>query len=136
MPQSENLLGTKEFARKAGVSASTISKWLRSGKLKGIKQNGKWMIADAELNTIEAAKSDKSGQATVTKTRAAAAKPHKSAGKSFSIEKFSAMTYLTEFGVKKWIKEGKISTTRDASGQPLIDAANLDNTNIKRLIRN
>ena len=139
MPQSENLLRTKEFAKKAGVSASTISKWLRSGKLKGIKQNGKWMIADAELKTIEVARSDKPHKAAATKTKAAAAKTaaklHQSSGKGFSIEKFSAMTYLTEFGVKKWIKEGKISITRDATGQLLIDIANLDNANIKRLIR-
>ena len=139
MPQSEKLLSTHEFAKKAGVSPGTISRWLRSGKLKGKKQSGKWMIEAGELNAVAGNKShEKKEKSSVKK---AAAKPEasepkaRSYGKTLSVEQFSAMTYLTEFGVLKWVKQGKLSSTRDGSGQPRIDASNLDNPSMKHLIR-
>lgn len=139
MPQTENLLSTQEFAKKAGVSASTVSKWLRSGKLKGKKQSGKWMIAAGELDALGGTKPPAPKKKSVakgadTKPEAAALKT-KSSGKTFTIEEFSAITYLTEFGVRKWVKQGKLTVTRDESGQPCIDAANLENASIKHLIR-
>jgi predicted site-specific integrase-resolvase len=140
MPQTEKMLSTQEFAKKAGVSAGTVSKWLRSGKLKGKKQSGKWMISASELNTVAGTKTPAPKKKPAGK--GAAAKPQaaspitKSTGKTFSVEEFSAMTYLTEFGVRKWIKEGKVTFTPDESGQPCIDAANLENALIKHLIRN
>ena len=139
MPQSEKLLSTQEFAKKAGVSASTVSKWLRSGKLKGKKQSGKWMIEADELNAVAGTKSHEPREKSAIKKAAAkseAAKPEaNSYGKTLSVEEFSAMTYLTEFGIHKWVKEGKLSSTRDGSGQPRINASNLENPSMKHLIR-
>lgn len=139
MPQSEKLLSTQEFAKKAGVSAGTVSKWLRSGKLKGKKQSGKWMIDASELNAVGAAVSlDPKEKSAVKKASAKpkAAEPKaKSFGKTLSVQEFSALTYLTEFGVLKWVKQGKLSSARDESGQPRIDASNLENPSMKHLIR-
>lgn len=134
MPQSETLLNTQDFAKKAGVSAATVSKWLRSGKIKGEKQGGKWMIAASELGTLQGSPPPRSTKTTADKPKTDD-KPKKPVGHSYSIEEFSAMTYLTEFGVKKWIKQGKLSIRRDEAGPPRIDAANLDSPNVKRLIR-
>ncbi len=139
MPQSEKLLSTQEFAKKAGVSAGTVSKWLRSGKINGSKQGGKWMIAAGELNGVGGTKTAASKKKTPAKSSIAQPKPQaqktRPSGKTFTIGEFSAMTYLTEYGVQKYIKEGKLIISRDASGQPCIDAANLENTSIKHLIR-
>lgn len=139
MPQSATLLSAKEFAMKAGVSAGTVSKWLRSGKLKGKKQSGKWMIEASELNAVGGTQSlDPKKKSTAKKAAAeprAAVPKTTSSAKTYSIEEFNAMTYLTEFGILKWIKEGKLSYTRDESGQPRIDASNLENVSIKHLIR-
>lgn len=139
MPQSEKMLSTQEFAKKAGVSAGTVSKWLRSGKLKGKKQSGKWMIAASELSSLGETQSLDVNKESAPKKAAAkpktAAPKAKSSGKTFTVEEFSAMTYLTEFGILNWIKQGKLSFTRDKSGQPHIDASNLDNASIKHLIR-
>ncbi len=139
MPQSEKLLSTQEFAKKAGVSAGTVSKWLRSGKLKGKKQSGKWLIDASELSAVGGHQSLEPNEKpaapkTAAKPKAAAPKT-KSSAKTFTVEEFSAMTYLTEFGILKWIKQGKLSFTLDESGQPRIDASNLENPSLKHLIR-
>lgn len=139
MPQSEELLSTQAFAKKAGVSAGTVSKWLRSGKIKGMKQSGKWVIDAAELSAVGGTKSsDPKKQSVAKKTAAkppAAASKAKSNKKTYTVEQFSAMTYLTEFGILKWVKQGKLSSTRDESGQPRIDASNLEEPSMKHLIR-
>lgn len=134
MPQSKMLLNTQDFAKKAGVSAGTVSKWLRSGKIKGEKQGGKWMIAASELEMLQDATPSRSSKTTAGEPKTKN-QPTKPVGHSYSIEEFSAMTYLTEFGVKKWIKEGKLSIRRDETGTLHIDAANLENPDVKRLIR-
>jgi predicted site-specific integrase-resolvase len=139
MPQSENMLSTQQFAKKAGVSASTVSKWLRNGKIQGKKQSGKWMIDTGQLDAVGGTPSpDPKKKSAAKKTAAkpeAAAPEAISSSKTFTLEQFSAMTYLTEFGVRKWIRQGKLSFTRDESGQPRIDASNLENASIKHLIR-
>lgn len=139
MPQSEKLLSTQAFAKKAGVSAGTVSKWLRSGKIKGKKQSGKWLIDIGELSVAGRTKAfdpkkKSAAKKAAAKPKAAASKA-KSSGKTYSVEEFSTMTYLTEFGVLKWIKQGKLSFTRDESGQPRIDASNLENSSIKHRMR-
>jgi predicted site-specific integrase-resolvase len=139
MQQSEKLLSTQEFANKAGVSAGTVTKWLRSGKIKGMKQSGKWMIDAGELSAVGGGQSFDSKKLSAAKEAdakpEASARKAKSSGKTFTVEEFSAMTYLTESGVLNWVKQGKLSSTRDESGQPRIDASNLENASIKHLIR-
>ena len=55
--------------------------------------------------------------------------------KTYSVAEFSAMTYLTDFGVMDWLKKGRIKGIQDETGEWRIDAANLEITNIKRLLR-
>lgn len=45
------------------------------------------------------------------------------------------MTYLTPFGVERYLKEGRLSGTRSASGQWQVDGVNLDKGDIQRLVR-
>ena len=48
---------------------------------------------------------------------------------------FVAMTYLTEFGVREWLRKGLITGQQGADGEWEIDAANLEATHVKRLVR-
>jgi excisionase family DNA binding protein len=141
MSGSNDSLTTQQFARKAGVSASTVSKWIRTEKIKGEKIGGKWMIPAAEISKISTAPPPNTtpGSAAVTgqKNRPSAVpSPTPKAGaKSYSIKEFSELTYLTEFGVEKWLREGRLIPAADGSDQPRVDASNLDRPTIKRLVR-
>jgi hypothetical protein len=64
----------------------------------------------------------------------AAPKPTKAA-KFFTVAEFADMTYLTEYGVMRWLKEGKLKGQQDEKGEWQIDAANLEVPNVKRLVR-
>lgn len=55
--------------------------------------------------------------------------------KAYTVKEFSEMTYLTEFGVQKWLKQGRLIAAKGESGQPLVDSSNLEVPDIKRLIR-
>ena len=64
------------------------------------------------------------------------AKPAKvPAGKGIPLDEFVSMTYLTANGVKKWLKQGRLTGSQDGSGQWMIDAANLEVLDVKRLVR-
>ena len=41
-------LTTSEFAKLTGVPAASITKLIRDGKLKAVKEGGKWMIAKSQ----------------------------------------------------------------------------------------
>ena len=128
------VLSTREFAGKIGVSPSTVTKWLRSGKIRGRKRNGRWQIPPQELSQfkIQPMKSPPSEQRLQTKSQAAESTASQSV---LTIAQFSEMTYLTEFGVKKWLKQGRLVRAVDGFGNPGVDAVNLENPLIKRLIR-
>lgn len=134
MSSLKKYLTTQEYAEKAGISASTVSKWLRSGKLKGEKQNGKWVIP------VEQSGAETGAAPEVSKTAQSPNAPKKTTdpkpGKLYSIETFSAMTYLTEFGVEKWLKEGRLKGIKDKSGQWQVSAESLELVNVQRLLRN
>jgi predicted site-specific integrase-resolvase len=136
MSGSLDHLSTQEFAKKAGVSASTVSKWLRTDKISGQKKNGKWIISSAELSKVTS-----SPKGSTQKTSGSAppkvspsSKP-KPGAKNYTIQEFSEMTYLTAYGVKKWLKEGRLAGVSGKSGQPLVSADNLDLPHVKKLIR-
>lgn len=131
MSGSQDYLTTQEFAKKAGVSASTVTKWLRSNKINGKKKSGKWMISPGELAKLT---STQRGETEKPSETPSLSKSH-SGAKAYSIQEFSAMTYLTEYGVSKWLKEGRLKGASDDSGQPLVASSNLEDPNIKRLIR-
>jgi hypothetical protein len=66
------------------------------------------------------------------------AKPAKgtaSAAKAYSLAEFVKMTYLTEKGVKAWLKQGRLSGRQNETGEWMVDAANLDAPYVKRLVR-
>ena len=55
---------------------------------------------------------------------------------SYTLDEFSAMTYLTPFGVQQWLKQGRLKGSRDDKGQWRVDGSNLMNGDIRRLLRN
>ena len=137
MATSNDMLTTQQFAEKASVSASTVSKWLRERKIEGVKQGRKWMISVEQLSKMTA--TGKAASKTQPAAKASAAAPAtRSAGengKGYSIDQFSEMTYLTPFGVERYLKEGRLTGSRDSSGEWIIDADNLDRGDIKHLVR-
>lgn len=135
MAKPGNLLNAQEFAKNAGVSAATVSKWLRQGTIEGKKINGKWSVSSAELDKVNRSKKNSkpsTSTARQPKTKLPEAKP---AAKSFSIQEFCDMTYLTMFGVEKWLKEGRLTKVTDAHGQVRVDALSLENPYVKRMLR-
>jgi hypothetical protein len=55
--------------------------------------------------------------------------------KFFSIAEFADMTYLTEYGVMQWLKQGKLKGQQNEKGDWQVDASNLEVPNVKRLVR-
>ena len=136
MTKSDALLTTREFAQKAGVSAGTVSKWLRKGTINGEKNSGKWLIAAAELSKLAQNPDNTSPTSEQPASLPHAGSPEAGAeGTSYSIQEFSDMTYLTPWGVQQWLKEGRLKKIVDAEGQLRVDGFNLDNPDIKRLLR-
>lgn len=136
MPDPNKFLSTQEFAKQAGVSPSTISKWLRSNKINGHKQGRKWMIPVDEIAKISQSKPSKATKQPTAEPQETNPSPKTKTGdKTYSIEEFSAMTYLTEYGVKKWLKEGRLIGCVDGSGNPMVDAQSLESANVQRLLR-
>ena len=58
-----------------------------------------------------------------------------SAAKAIPLADFVNMTYLTENGVKEWLKKGRLTGQQNEAGEWMIDAANLEAPDIKRLAR-
>ena len=67
--------------------------------------------------------------------KAKPAKAKTSAAKTISLADFVSMTYLTENGVKEWLKQGRLTGLQADSGEWMIEAANLEVPDIKRLMR-
>jgi hypothetical protein len=131
MGQNETFLTAKEFASRSGLTASQVTKMLREKKIKGEKKSGKWMIPASELPTGGGA------SAPAKPKKAPTQKPAAPAGnlKAYSIAAFSRMTYLTETGVTRWLKQGRLQGRQNADGQWTIDAASLELPGIKHLLR-
>jgi hypothetical protein len=51
MAKQTTSMTSSEFAKAAGVSAASISKLIRDGKLKAKKESGKWMIPQNQLDS-------------------------------------------------------------------------------------
>lgn len=138
MTDPKGLMTSQQFAKHAGVSSSTVSKWLRSGKVKGVKQGGKWMIsADQLVNAAPTEPETKPAPPAAGKKSPPAINAPKStsAPRAYSIEEFSAMSYLTTFGVERYLKEGRLTGTKDSSGRWVVDHANVERPEIQRLLR-
>ena len=59
----------------------------------------------------------------------------KPADKAYTIAEFATLTYLTKFGVKEWLKIGRLTGRQAPGGEWLIDAANLQLPVLKHLVR-
>jgi hypothetical protein len=127
---SENMLTSQQFASQAGVSTSTVSKWLRSGKIQGHKRNGKWMIPADQLSLPNGP-----AQMTPNPDKKSGAASAELRVEGYSVEEFSALTYLTCFGVERFLKDGRLTGTRDGSGKWRVDAANLERHHMQHLLR-
>lgn len=159
MAKKTKMLTTTEFAKLSGISSSTISKWIREKKIKGQKRSGRWMIGEDQLTSkavrqfsgskpAKASGAEKKKSAKPDKKPAAARQPLKAAkpkrtatpkppagAKTYSIDQFSAMTYLTESGIKEFLKKGRLKGEIDAQGTWKIFADNLSDPLIRHLVR-
>ena len=133
MTNPNGYLYTKEFAEKAGISVSAVTKLIRKNAITGEKKSGKWIIPESELSAP--AVKDLTGAAGVETSKPADPAPAKSTGASYTVAEFAQMTFLTEKGVAAWLKSGRLSGQQDAAGQWRVDAANCDADDIKRLLR-
>ena len=138
MTSAGKTLTTNEYSKISGISVSTITKMLRDGSLKGQKVNGKWAI---DANQAQPPQSS-TGQPKkkVRQTEPPAANPStstqaSSGNRAYDVDTFTQMTYLTEKGVRQWVKNGRLTGIVDAKGNVLIDADNLDRPEIRHLIR-
>ena len=67
--------------------------------------------------------------------KAEAPRAKKSAAKAIPLADFVSMTYLTENGVKEWLKQGRLTGRQGDSGEWLTEAASLELPDVKRLMR-
>ena len=67
--------------------------------------------------------------------KAKPAKAKTSTAKTIPLADFVSMTYFTENGVKEWLKQGRLTGLQADSGEWMIEAANLEVPDIKRLMR-
>ena len=150
MAQDKKLLTTKEFATRTGIPTAKVSRLIREGKIKAEKKSGKWMIHPSQLKVQIVQKAGTSASkpgktAANAPQKKAAAGAEKSAHpekdkvvldqRTYTIAEFAEMTYLTEFGVGLWLKQGRLTAKQNEKGQWLIDASNLQVPDVKRLIR-
>ena len=108
------------------LTAKAVKAASKAGKPKAKKKTAKPKPKKA------AAKPQKAAEPKVTEPQAA--KPA-TAQQSYSIAEFAGLTYLTEKGVAEWLKLGRLSGSQDAQGAWRIDAANLEASIVKRLVR-
>ncbi|MEJ2640784.1 MAG: helix-turn-helix domain-containing protein [Desulfosarcinaceae bacterium] len=138
MTTPENLLTTKEFSKRSGKPISTVQKWLRSGKLSGTKIGNRWYISPSELSDPT---TKDSRSAAAPRQTSVAAPTEKTGGgdpqtrMSYSVAEFSALTYLTETGVLRWLQSGRLIGERTADGSWTVKAESLDLPHLRHLIR-
>ena len=152
MATKSQLLTTREFASQASIASAKVLKLIRNGKIKAEKKSGKWMISPSEVKVAQdlpkkanpapkkktskpapekAAVAKKSAPSEKTKPARGTA----SAAKAYSLAEFVTMTHLTENAVKDWLKQGRLNGRQNETGEWMIDAANLDAPDMKRLVR-
>ena len=133
MAENDKTLTTGEFSKMTGVPVSTITLMLRQGKLHGEKRGGKWAIYKSGLQhtavvTPNNRGSKSASMAPVSNTPAASPK-------TYAVDAFVQMTYLTEKGVRQWLRSGRLTGHTGADGTVRVDAANLDRPELQHLIR-
>jgi len=122
MDKQKKVFSTKEFSSLTGMPVSSITKLLRERKLEGTKVSGKWIIFEDQLQSKFIQEMLKNDNSTRIK-------------KTYSVNEFAEMTYLTAFGVKQWLKKGLLIGKVNTEGVWQVDAENLEIPNVKRLVR-
>lgn len=134
MSDNDSTLTSAEFSKKTGIAVSTITQMLRQGRLCGEKRGGKWAIFESELEnqavtgTKDRRKPSPASPGPIFEAQAAS-------GKAYDVETFARMTYLTEHGVRQWLRTGRLSGRIETGGKALIDASNLDRPDLQHLVR-
>ncbi len=122
MASPKKYLTTKEFSSISGIPVSSLRRLLREGKLEAIKSSGKWMIPESQLRSQEIQKTEESAESDPVK-------------RTYSVEEFAEMTFLTPFGVEQWLKKGLLLGIGDPEKGLRVDAESLEIPNVKRLVR-
>ena len=119
--------GQKKPSGKSQTKGTVKPKKVSSGVKKGA------VPATKVKKTAPAKKAAAQAKKPVPEKKAAP-KPTKTA-KFFSVAEFADMTYLTEFGVMQWLKQGLLKGQQNEKGDWQVDASNLEVPNVKRLVR-
>jgi hypothetical protein len=135
MTDDAKTLSSGEFSKITGLTVSTVTKLLRQGKLRGEKRSGKWAIYASERHNPVLGTNKTPAQPAIQFDDPPANISTVSAG-AYDVETFARMTYLTEKGVRQWLRNGRLSGRSGADGKDLVDAANLDRPELRHLIRN
>lgn len=133
MTENETTLTTAEYSKKTGMATSTVARMLREGKLRGEKRGGKWAIFASEIGKDSVENRQTDAKAPVHPAPTSDNPP--SSSKTYDIETFSRLTYLTENGVRQWLKAGRLTGSVDSSGNMKVDASNLERGDFKHLVR-
>ena len=130
MTNEKSFFNATEFSQETGISSSIVTRFLRAGKINGQKKSGKWVIPKSELQSPAVTGLSKSKPAEPDT-------PEKKtiSWKTYSVSEFAQMTYLTEKGVKDWLKKGLLTGQKTSQEDWQVDAANLEISSIKRLLR-
>ena len=137
-------LSTREFSDATGIPVSSVSRLLREGRFKGTKVSGKWLIDQSEVNSVELKAFLKEKPAgAVGRYRQVQKSPGKKEKKtapehtrqSYSVAEFSDRTFLTARGVEEFLRQGRLQGFRDEEGNWRLGPENLQNPNIRHLIR-
>jgi excisionase family DNA binding protein len=142
MVRKQDSMTTAEFAKASGIPAASVSKLIRDGKLKAAKVSGRWRIDHSQLQAKAVVAYGRTAPEKPAAAPPKAPSPKKPAAaestppkKAFSIAEFAAMTYLTEKGVRQWLKIGRLKGQMAPNGEWSVDAANLEVADIARLVR-
>ncbi len=71
----------------------------------------------------------------VSKKKSVSKNESKSTDKTYSVEDFSKMTYLTEYGVTNWLKKGWLIGKQKNTGEWRVRASSLELSRMRKLIR-
>ena len=107
-------------------------------KAKSTPVKAKKATAKSKKTPAPVKKAPKETKKTPVKAKKPTATPKKTTTgtkKTFSVVEFSEITYLTIKGVNEWLKQGKLKGQKDAKGNWLVDAANLQLPFMEKLIR-
>ena len=131
MAKKEQKKPSKKSRTKGAVKPKKVSSGAKKAAVPATKVKKMAPAKKAAAQAKKPVPADKKAPAPEEKV---APKPTKTA-KFFSVAEFADMTYLTEFGVMQWLKQGLLKGQQNEKGDWQVDASNLEVPNVKRLVR-